>query len=309
MVLKTRFRQIAASLDRAPATIARELRNRSRQQGYRPRYAQEQAHARRWRGARLDRDTTLREQVLARLKQGWSPGQIGRDKRQAVISHERSTASSMPKPPARSKAIPGATSLPRAKWKRGRRRRRCSPAALIQHRRPLEERPASATDRQTPGHWEADLMLFRTGQAVLTGMNATPACCWRCAPQAKRPRRLPRPSLGCWARCLPPGARRSPSTTVPSSPAITRSTPWAWRPSSGHPRPLAERRGGKRHRAPAPRVAAQPTSAVSGTRFTELVQLYNNTPRKCLDYQTPAEVFWNDVLHFKCESTCPLSRE
>ena len=33
---------------------------------------------------------------------------------------------------------------------------------------------------------------------------------------------------------------------------------------------------------------------------------YNNTPRKCLDYRTPAEVFWNHVLHFKCESTFPL---
>ena len=42
------------------------------------------------------------------------------------------------------------------------------------------------------------------------------------------------------------------------------------------------------------------------TRFTEVVQLYNNTPRKCWDYRTPAEVFWNDVVHFKCESTFPL---
>ena len=45
------------------------------------------------------------------------------------------------------------------------------------------------------------------------------------------------------------------------------------------------------------------------TRFTEVVPLYNNTPRKCLDYRTPAEIFWNHVLHFKCESTFPLSRE
>ena len=71
------LRQIATALDRAPSTIARELkRNTARQQGYRPRYAQEQARARRWGGARLDRDAALRAQVLARLKQGWSPEQI-----------------------------------------------------------------------------------------------------------------------------------------------------------------------------------------------------------------------------------------
>ena len=47
------IRQIAASLDRAPSTVARELkRNTSRQQGYRPTYADQQARARRWRGAR-----------------------------------------------------------------------------------------------------------------------------------------------------------------------------------------------------------------------------------------------------------------
>ena len=33
------------------------------------------------------------------------------------------------------------------------------------------------------------------------------------------------------------------------------------------------------------------------------------TPRKCLGYLTPAEVFSNHLLHFKCESTSPLSRE
>ena len=50
-------------------------------------------------------------------------------------------------------------------------------------------------------------------------------------------------------------------------------------------------------------------ATLANTRFTELVQLYNNTPRKCLDYRTPAEVFWNHVLHFKCESTFPRERE
>jgi IS30 family transposase len=37
-------------------------------------------------------------------------------------------------------------------------------------------------------------------------------------------------------------------------------------------------------------------------------QKYNHVPRKCLDYQTPAEVF-SKLLHFKCESTFPPSRE
>ena len=50
-------------------------------------------------------------------------------------------------------------------------------------------------------------------------------------------------------------------------------------------------------------------ATLSPRRFTQLVQAYNNTPRKCLDYLTPAEVFHNQLLHFKCESIFPLSRE
>ncbi len=48
---------------------------------------------------------------------------------------------------------------------------------------------------------------------------------------------------------------------------------------------------------------------VPDDRFAQLVQAYNHTPRKCLDYQTPAEVFLKQTLHLKCESTFPRSRE
>jgi len=34
---------------------------------------------------------------------------------------------------------------------------------------------------------------------------------------------------------------------------------------------------------------------------------YNNTPRKCLDFQTPTEAFLAQLLHFECESTQALS--
>ena len=57
--------------------MARELkRNGSRTQGYRPGYADLQAHAHRWTGSKLDRNTVLRESILSRLQQGWSPEQV-----------------------------------------------------------------------------------------------------------------------------------------------------------------------------------------------------------------------------------------
>ena len=166
-------RQIAAGVVRPPSTVARELkRNGSRTLGYQPSYANQQAHARRWRGSRLERDGPLREQVLAGLGAGWSPAQVaGRlalDEGRQIISHEsiyRFIYAQM----ARKKDYSWRHYLPRAKAKRGfRGRRGGSPATHITHRVPLSQRPRAAADRATFGHWEGDLMHFGNhGPALL----------------------------------------------------------------------------------------------------------------------------------------------
>jgi IS30 family transposase len=75
------IRQIATALDRAPSTIAREVkRNRSQPSGYLPVYASEQSRARRWTGSKLDRHPELRESVIVGLATGLSPELVaGRD--------------------------------------------------------------------------------------------------------------------------------------------------------------------------------------------------------------------------------------
>ena len=310
-------RQIAAALDRAPSTIARELtRNASRTQGYQPRYADQQAHARRWRGSRLDRDPTLRAQVLPRLQQGWSPEQVaGRLAREAghpVISHE-SIYRFIDAQIRRTKDYAWRHFLPRGKSKRGRRGRRGgSPASFIQHRRPLAERPASAADRQSPGHWEADLMLFRrSGQAVLTLHDRHS----RLLLAVRPPSKAAAPIAGTLTRLLtplPPPWRQT--VTFDNGTEFAHHyqlhahgiqtffcdphAPWQ---KGGIENAIG------RLRRTLPRKTDLAT--LTPARFTQLVQAYNNTPRKCLGYQTPAEVFWDQPLHLKCESTFPPPRE
>ncbi len=311
------IRQIAASLDRAPSSIARELtRNRSRTQGYQPRYADQQAHARRWRGARLDRDPALRDRVLARLAQGWSPeqvaGRLAREAGRSVIAHEtidRFIYAQL----ARTKDYTWRYYLPRAKSKRGwRGRKGGSPASFIAHRRPLADRPVAAADRQTPGHWEADLMLVRTyGQAVLT--------------VHERHSRL-------LVAVRPPGKAAAPIATALTQLLAPLPPPWRQpvtfdngtefaRHHRLHALGLATffcdphapwQQGGietaiGRLRRTLPRKTD--LVGLPDDRFRQVVQAYNNTPRKCLGYQTPAEVFWTHVLHLKCESTFRRSRE
>ena len=78
------MRQIAATLDRSPSTVSRELtRNRGAKIGYKPAYADQQARARRWTGSRLERDDALRTLILGGPARGWSPQQVaGRPRQQ-----------------------------------------------------------------------------------------------------------------------------------------------------------------------------------------------------------------------------------
>jgi transposase, IS30 family len=129
--------------------------------------------ASRWKGSKLERDPILRQAVLDRLKQGWSPeqvaGRLARQQAKPSVSHEtiyRFLYAQI----ARTKDYRWRHYLPRAKAKRGRRGKKGGggPMDTIQARIPIAQRPAEAADRQTPGHWEADLMMFaKYGQLVL----------------------------------------------------------------------------------------------------------------------------------------------
>ena len=126
-------------MDRAPSTIARELKRSSGTQfGYQPAYAEQQAKSRRWRGSRLLRKPDLQEEVLKGLEQGWSPAQVAgrlkKEQRRTVISHEtiyRFIDSQI----RRTKDYSWRHYLPRGKSKRGwRGHKGGSPVDHIQYR-------------------------------------------------------------------------------------------------------------------------------------------------------------------------------
>ena len=318
------IRQVAATLDRSPSTISRELKgNVSRSQGYRPKYADQQAQERRWCGSRLERDEGLRSRVLARLQQGWSPEQVaGRfalEEGRKMISHE-SIYRFIYGQIARKKDYSWRHYLPRAKSKRGwRGRKGGNPASFIQLRRPLSERPADASGRDTPGHWEADLMHFgRQGQTVLV--------------LHERHSRL-------LIALRQPGKAADPVASAMTQVLASFPAPWRRTVAFDNGTEFARhhrlhalgvqtffcdthspwQKGGVenaigRMRRTLPRKTD--LAELPDGRFDQLVRSYNNTPRKCLGYYTPAEIlsdyFTNQVfqvLHLKCESSFPLSRE
>lgn len=308
-------RQIAAVVDRAPSTIARELkRNSGVQVGYRPSYAQQQTRARRWKGSRLEREPLLRQAVLERLAQGWSPeqvaGRLAYDAGRHVISYEtiyRFIYAQI----ARHKDYRWRRYLPRAKSKRGcRGRKGGSSARFIEAREALSERPPDAADRKTPGHWEADLMLFaKYGQAILTVHERQSRLLIAMRPANKMAERIAHHLTTIFAK-LPPRLRRT--VTFDNGTEFARHRrlhrlaigtffcdPYAPWQKGGIENAIG------RMRRFMPRKTDLAT--LSEPQFQAAIAAYNNTPRKCLDWRTPAETF-SQALHFECESTSPLSR-
>lgn len=306
------IRQIAAALDRAPSTIARELkRNSGRKVGYKPAYAHEQSRARRWSAARLQRDHQLRDQVLDGLKRGWSPEQVaGRLARQAgrnVISHEtiyRFVYAQL----ARTQDFSWRLLLPRGKSKRGwRGRRGGSPAGFISGRVPIAERPADINTRANPGHWEADLMLFATyGQAILVCHERLSRALFAHRPPGKAAQPIA-DILRTLFAALPPELRQT--VTFDNGTEFARHTDlhqldidtYFCDPHAPWQKGGIENAIGRIRRF-IPRKTDLDT--LYDDRLHAALRSYNTTPRKCLDFRTPAEVFLDQLLHFKCESTC-----
>lgn len=309
------LRQIAAALDRSASSISRELRrNGGVQVGYKPAYAQQRTAARRWKGSRLERNAKLRELVLDRLEHGWSPEQIAgwltRTKAATRISHE-SIYRFIYQQIRRTNNGAWRHYLPRAKGKRGRRHRPDrSPVSCIKGRVSIDLRPAEVERRRSFGHWEADLMLFAApGQVLLVSQERKS----RAVLSAIQPSKAAEPAaqrlLG-WFETIEPRLRRS--ITFDNGTEFAQHLTLVDKlgiktffcdPHSPWQKGTIENAIGRLRRF-LPRNTK--IDAIDDDALNAFIATYNNTPRKCLGFKTPAEVFLAQLLHFKCESTPSL---
>jgi len=312
------FQKIGWHLGRAASTVSREVkRNSARTKAWPGGYDGIRADGlaarrRRWDGRfKLARQPALRAVVRDGLAMGWSPeqiaGRLARLEGRTVISHEtiyryvyhRSAQKDY-----------WHRLLPRRQWRRGRLKRGgVSPVDHIRDRRTLHERPAEASDRQTPGHWEADLMLFSTHGQVLLAVHERAS---RLMLVSRQP-----------GKAAAPVADRLISGLMPLPQALRQTITFDNGTEFAHHWRLAEtiglqtffcephkpwQKGGienaiGRLRRAFPRKTNLATLSQNDIHLH--VAAYNNTPRKCLDFKTPAEVFLNFLqpLHFICEST------
>jgi IS30 family transposase len=170
-------REIARRLRRAPSTVCREVAANGGRGRYRACAADRRAVRlmRRPKPAKLARCPRLREAVESKLELRWSPQQIAAwlrisypDDPEMRVSHETIYLSLF----VQSK---GALRKELARYLRqGRARRRPRGLSVMNGQGQLRgtvhisQRPAEASDRAVPGHWEGDLLFGKRSSTVAT---------------------------------------------------------------------------------------------------------------------------------------------
>jgi len=172
------IRSIAASLDRAPSTISRELRRNGGRGGYRASRADQTAWARavRPKAGKLMQHPALADIVASKLRRNWSPEQIAGwlkrtypDDGTYQVSHETIYRSLF----IQARGALKKELLAHLRRTRAMRRSRHHSQKTSIHGRitdavSIRERPAAAEDRAVPGHWEGDLLFGSKNSQIAT---------------------------------------------------------------------------------------------------------------------------------------------
>jgi len=304
------------------STISRELRRNARPTkvwpgSYEPVRADQLAKRRRqWDGRfKLARQPELEGRVRQLLAMGWSPEQIsGRlalGRHPTMISKEaiyRYVYHRVAQKDFLNRL------LPRGKYRRGKKGPQGgSPVSFIKDRVSIAERSAIIDARARFGDWENDGMSFRHNKEMVIISHERRSRLLLATRQLAKTAAKTLDTLMDHYRLLPAQMRRSATfdngtefadhwklnnTLNMRTYFCDPHTPW--------------QKGGienaiSRLRRYLPTTASP--ALLSEPAFNALIAQYNATPRKCLGFKTPAEVFMKKLqsLHFNRDSTCQLS--
>jgi IS30 family transposase len=241
----------------------------------------------------------LRAHVVERLAAGWSPQQIaGRLKREAPdrrsVCHE-TIYRHVYGPEGREGGL--YRHLWKARRRRGSRYGRKPRTASIPRERWIENRPAEIERRESFGHWEGDLLIFAKehGKANVTSLLERKSRFTVLLPNDDRRSTAVLAGIAGALRPLPETARRTVTfdrgTEFAAYAALDRHLALAsyfCDPHSPWQKGGVENLNGRVRRF-LPRES--PPEALAPADLRRLADRLNDTPRRCLGYRTPREVF------------------
>jgi len=302
--------EIARYLGRHRSTIYRELQRNTFYHedqflnGYFPVNAQELSRRRRSKLKKLNRLLELKDRVIDRLKDGWTPDQIAETlRRQAKpgfsISHEAIYQYIYS---SEGRSLNLYQHLVRA-YKNRRRRFSRKPRHLrgIPQNMGIRHRPAVVATRQDFGHWEGDLMIFSRehGPANLTSLVERKSRFTMLLQNQSRKSEAVLGRIRDRLASLPRAARQSITFDRGSEfmawPLLQKHVEMGsfyCDPRSPWQKGTNENTNGRIRRF-LPGHAN--INEVTAEDLHTICRKLNHTPRKCLGYRTPHEVFYSHL--------------
>lgn len=297
---------IARDLHRDKSTISRELRRNKTHGVYLPDSADSLAKERRWRGSKIERDAELRGYITSQIAMAyWSPdrlaGKMRFDKTPFYACAE--TIYRFIYSPA-GQAYNLAVHLFKAKPKRTPKMGRKARKTTIPNRISIDLRPAGANDRSEIGHWEGDLVHYQRQRENLLTMQERKSRLILIAKNPSKHKKGTHQMLRSRLKLFPLNARKSITFDNGGEFASHEKLHQIGCKTYFCDPYASWQKGGVEHANGRIRrflPKNKNLDDISHKEIDRIQRLLNNMPMKCLGYQTPAEVFNNEINN-RCTS-------
>ena len=289
--------EIAKMIGKHKSTISREVGRNQGQRGYRPKQAQQMSMDRRKKATPRIQAATW-AMVESKQQEDWSPEQISdwlKQNADIQVSHERIYQYIL----ADKRAGGSLHKHLRCQKKRRKRYGGNDRRGKLPNRRSIEERPEIVDQRQRIGDWEVDTMIGKGHRQAIVTLTERKS---RFALLRKVERRKANLVSAAVIDLLQPVADRSHTITGDNGKEFAEHERIAQELEVSfffaHPYAAWER-GANENMNGLVRQYIPKNRDLSSVTDEELVQIMNklnHRPRKCLDFKTPFEVFFEQSV-------------
>lgn len=300
---KSSITEIAQELGRSKSTISRELRRNEAPPGqYWPDTAQKKSLTRRKRGCILDKDIELQKYVINQMQcHYWTPEQIAgylknRQTELKSVSHETIYAWLYNGSLKREKYW---GFLTRKKRKRGLRKSKKFCKSRIPNRVSIHDRPKIIDEKIEFGHWEGDLMSFMKNSQHILVLRERTSMLTRSAVLPNKTAAETAKAINLIFNKMPKKALKTITfdngTEFTNHEDVSKKSGldiYFCDPYSSWQKGGVENSNG-RLRRDLPR--STDVKAMRKEEFDEVLDNYNDTPRKNLNWLTPNEIFQKNL--------------
>jgi IS30 family transposase len=289
--------EIAEMIGKHKSTISRELRRNRGQRGYRPRQAYEMSLNRRKKAKPRIQEATW-TLIESKLQEEWSPEQVSdwlKQNTDIQVSHERIYLHIY----VDKRAGGSLHKHLRCQKKRRKRYGGYDRRGKLPNRRSIEERPVIVDQRQRIGDWEVDTIIGKGHRQAIVTLTERKS---RFALLRKVERRKANLVSAAVIDLLQPVADRLHTITGDNGKEFAEHERIAQELEASfffaHPYAAWERganenmNGLVRQYIPKDRDL----SSVTGEELLLIMNKLNHRPRKCLDFKTPFEVFFEQSV-------------